>query len=108
MAEERKQTNPIACDLTVLDDREAHERVARKIFEGYTDVRELSDGYALQFRGFDWAEDLLAFIAGERQCCPFLTFELAFPPDDGPVWLRLRGSEEIKLFLQQNANLQRT
>lgn len=105
MSAQEKQSTPIACDLAVLDDREAHERVATRVFEGYTAVREMSDGYALRFPGFEWAEDLLTFVAGERQCCPFFTFELAVEPDDGPVWLRLRGGEEIKSYLEQNVNL---
>jgi hypothetical protein len=42
---------------------------------------------------------MLAFIAVEKECCPFFTFELALEPNDGPVWLRLRGSAEIKAFV---------
>jgi predicted ester cyclase len=43
---------------------------------------------------------VLEFVAAEKQCCPFFTFELAFEPDDGPLWLRLRGSAEIKAFVR--------
>ncbi len=39
-------------------------------------------------------------IHAERQCCSFLTFELLFEPDHGPIWLRVRGSEEVKSFLR--------
>lgn len=106
MSDQERPSTPIACDLTVLDDRDVHERVATKVFEGYTAVRELEDGYALRYPGFEWAEDLLAFVAGERQCCPFFMFEIAVHPDDGPVWLRLRGSERVKSFLEQNVNLE--
>jgi len=36
----------------------------------------------------------------ERDCCPFFTFELAFAPDHGPVWLRLRGPEGAKAVVE--------
>lgn len=105
MSNQKGHSTAIACDLTVLDDRDAHERVATKVFEGYTAVRELKEGYALRYPGFEWAEDLLMFVAGERQCCPFFTFEIVVQPDDGPLWLRLRGSEEIKSFLENHVHL---
>ena len=35
-------------------------------------------------------ESLLEFIAAERRCCPFLSFEIAFEPHGGPLWLRMR------------------
>ena len=60
----------------------------------------MEDGYAFRFPGASqWAGRLLAFVEGERQCCPFFTFELAFEPNRGPIWLRVRGSEEIKGFI---------
>lgn len=42
---------------------------------------------------------VLASIAAERQCCPLFTFEIVFEPNDGPLWLRLRGSAEVKSFI---------
>ncbi len=41
----------------------------------------------------------MEFITAERECCPFFRFELIVEPDDGPVWLRLRGSDEVKAFV---------
>jgi hypothetical protein len=61
----------------------------------------LPDGYAYQFPASDpWPAKVLEFVAAERQCCPFFTFEIVFEPNDGPLWLRLRGSEEVKAFIQ--------
>ena len=64
-------------------------------------MEELPDGFGFRFPGADpWAAKALEFIEAEKQCCPFFTFELAFEPDDGPLWLRLRGSAAIKDFVR--------
>jgi hypothetical protein len=87
---------PIACSLT------AGERALRSdeittLFRGRQEARELPDGYALRFAGDDaWATRLLAFITGERACCPFFTFALVFEPGQGPIWLHLRGPAGTK------------
>ena len=88
---------PIACLLTADDLRLRGDQIMRPLFQGRQEVRELADGYALRFPGEDvWASRLLEFIAGERACCPFFTFELVFEPSRGPIWLRLRGPEGTK------------
>jgi hypothetical protein len=43
---------------------------------------------------------VVTFIAEERACCPFFTFELQYEPNLGPIWLRLRGSADIKALLR--------
>ena len=52
-------------------------------------------------RAADALQLAAAFVAAERRCCPFLTFEIAFEPHGGPVWLRLRGSPRIKQFVAE-------
>jgi hypothetical protein len=44
----------------------------------------------------------MEFIAVERKCCPFFAFELVFEPQEGPMWLRLKGPEGVKSFIKQN------
>ena len=91
----------LACTLLGREFAERKETIARELFAHSTDVKELADGYAYRFEGFDpWAERMLAFIAVEKECCPFFTFELMVEPHNGPVWLRLRGSVEIKEFVK--------
>jgi hypothetical protein len=41
-------------------------------------------------------------VLAERACCPFLTFELIFPAPHDMLWLRLRGSEAAKEFVQSS------
>src|SRR5918994_1726510 len=93
-------TSPIAC---LLSEREAAirgEELAGGLFAAVEEVAELLDGYAYRFSGDgSQLEPLLEFITAERRCCPFLTFELAFEPHGGPLWLRLRGSQPVKALI---------
>src|SRR4051812_1163244 len=34
-----------------------------------------------------WPQRVFEFVAAERQCCPFFTFDVRFEPNDGPLWL---------------------
>lgn len=90
---------PIACNLSEAD-LAARSSEVSNLFEEVEQVRELDDGYAFRFSGSDAAAGrLLAFTLEERRCCPFFTFELAFEPNEGHLWLRLRGSAAIKDFV---------
>lgn len=91
---------PIACTLTVEEQKAWSDGMGRTIFEGYEEVRALSDGYALRFPGDEqWAHTLLGFVVHERDCCPFFTFRMVFEPDHGAIWLHLCGSADIKAFV---------
>ena len=101
IAEEDAGTTCIACNLLRRDFAERKEAITRDLFAHADGIEELPDGYGFRFPVADpWAAKALDFIAAEKQCCPFFTFELAFEPNDGPLWLRLRGSAEIKAFVQ--------
>jgi hypothetical protein len=87
----------IICTLSAQEQAARREEIAHTILAGRQEMVELPDGYALRFPGdAAWAEKLLAFIVGERECCAFFTFELIFAPQQGPLWLHLRGPEGTK------------
>ena len=95
-----EETAPLACLLTG-EDLAARGEVVRPLIASYQQLQELKDGYAFQFPGeSEWIQRVVTFIAEERACCPFFTFELQFEPNMGPIWLRLRGSPEIKAILR--------
>ncbi|MFB6098745.1 MAG: hypothetical protein ABEK84_06485, partial [Salinibacter sp.] len=84
---------PIACDLSAIDDREQHKTHAEALFAERQETRAVPGGVALRFPGtMDFAERILDFVRGERQCCPFLTFELIFEPEERGLWLLLGGN----------------
>jgi hypothetical protein len=63
-------------------------------------VEPRPDGYALVLATTDPALDAaVAAIRVERHCCPFLRFELAVAPGEGPVELRLTGPPGTREFL---------
>jgi hypothetical protein len=92
---------PIAC---VLSDPELAQRMAAleaDVFVAVRETRELEDGYAFRFPSdTGWLVQLATFIAEERRCCPFFTFELVCEPGEGPIWLHLRGREGVKAFIE--------
>ena len=90
----------LACLLTG-EDLVARGEVVRPLMASYQKLQELEDGYTFQFPGdSEWIQKVVAFVTEERECCPFFTFELQFEPNLGPIWLRLRGSVEIKAILR--------
>lgn len=98
------EQRPIACDLTAIseNERETHEKSSEKVFNAMKQFRELPDGYGFLLPAdTDIIEQAGLFIARERLCCPFFNFSLEVTPDQGPVWLNLRGSGETKQFIEQ-------
>lgn len=63
-----------------------------------TERLELPNGYAIRF-GADAFEAVARFVANERKCCPFLTFELRLEPGSGPLWLRMTGPDGTRAVL---------
>ncbi len=91
---------PIACTLSAeqlearLDSRELRDLTAA------AQVSELPDGIELEFSGDDaHLTGIVEFVAYERRCCQFLTFEIVLEPGLGPIHLRIRGPAGTKEFL---------
>ena len=96
---EEKQLEQITCQL---DDSALKQRIS--VFSQWLllkeEVIELEDGYSLRFPGNDeWTERVIEFIKSERLCCSFIKFKLTFEPNNGPIWLFMGGSTEIKKFV---------
>lgn len=92
----------IACLLSEREQAIRGEEIAANLFTHVVATEELADGYGFRFDDPDaHLTEVMAFVAAERRCCPFLTFEVAFTPHDGPLWLRLRGSAAIKAFVAE-------
>lgn len=91
----------IACDMSALTDEIRAEHITRtgRLFASTIKMDELPNGYAFHLPpDQDTLSDAAKFIANERLCCPFLSFELAVNADQ-TLWLRLLGNEEIKAFI---------
>ena len=91
---------PVACSLTGPELQERRRQVLRKVGENVIEVKDLGDGYAYRFPSDEiWITELANLITFERQCCPFLQFNVRIEPGAGPIWLELSGPEGTKDFL---------
>lgn len=103
--QEQTETPCLACNLVGRELADRKDAIARDLFAHAERVEELPDGFGYRFPAAEpWAARVLDFIAVEKRCCPFITFELVFEPNDGPLWLRLRGSDAIKAFVRAELN----
>ncbi|MFI5273370.1 MAG: hypothetical protein ACHQ4H_10110 [Ktedonobacterales bacterium] len=94
---------PLACSLTAAELRVRGDD-NRSLFARAHSMRELPDGYSFAFaaKAGD-ARNLLAFVLAERACCPFFTFELAFPSPHQAIQLIVRGREGVKEIVRSSA-----
>lgn len=106
MLESDENSHPqliLACNLAAIpaDQREAHNQTTRALFTSVQEVRDLPDGYA--FRLPTTNDALLqasTFVANERLCCPFIGFTIEVAAQEGGMWLKLTGVDEVKEFLR--------
>jgi hypothetical protein len=102
MTDQQTLDIPIACTLSNPELARRTAEIEESLFAGVLETSELPDGYAFRFpAAADWLPRLATFIAEERRCCPFFTFELVCEPAEGPIWLHLRGREGVKEFIAQ-------
>jgi hypothetical protein len=91
----------IACNLNDAEFQRRRAELLRSFQRTLLEGRELPDGYAYRFASdADQLSELAQLIAFERECCPFLTFNLRLEPANGPIWLELTGPEGTKEFLR--------
>jgi hypothetical protein len=92
---------PVACRLS---DAELRKREATLLAQFKTAViatEELPDGYVFRVPGDKkWMAVMWKLIVTERECCPFLAFELAAQPNMGPMSIRITGPAGTKDFLK--------
>lgn len=104
------ETTPVACDPSVLTDRERneHEERSKAVFAEREEMREVPGGYAFRFPGTtEYAERLVEVVRYERQCCPFLSFGIAFEPEERGIWLYMGGDENAEEYLAQEFDPER-
>jgi hypothetical protein len=92
---------PIACGLTSAELREREATLLAQFRSAVIDTEELREGYAFRVPGDGkWITSIAQMIVAERECCPFLTFELVAQPSMGPVIVRVTGPAGAKDFLK--------
>ena len=96
-----RDTIPILCSLTSAELREREVMLLAQFRPAVVETEELQEGYAFRLGGDGKLIGLLAeLIVAERECCPFLTFEVVALPNKGPVIVRVTGPAGTKEFVR--------
>jgi hypothetical protein len=94
-------STPIVCTLTTAELREREASLLAQFRSAVVETEELQDGFAFRLTGYGKLIALIAeLIVAERECCPFLTFELVALPNKGPVNVRVTGPAGTKEFVR--------
>jgi hypothetical protein len=81
-------------------DRAHYEQLVESLRHAILERRELPNGYAFRVDTTHvGAGKLVEWVELEKRCCPFFGFELRWERQNGPVWLHLEGTEDIKDFI---------
>jgi len=92
---------PVACRLSDAEFRKREATLLAQFKSALVASEELADGYAFRIPGDGSSFAVLAnLIMAERECCPFLTFEVVAQPNMGPVIVRVTGPGSAKEFLK--------
>ena len=93
--------NPLACSLTTAELRDREAALLTRFKAAVIETEELQQGYAFRLPGDANLIQLVAeLIVAERQCCPFLMFEVVALPHMGPVIVRVTGPAGAKEFVR--------
>jgi hypothetical protein len=98
---DRFDNTPIACSLTTVELRDREATLFAQFRSAVIETEELQEGYAFRLPGDgEWIGLIAELIVAERECCPFLAFEMAALPNMGPVIVRVIGPAGTKEFLR--------
>lgn len=101
------QAPELACEPSAIPaaERQEHFALGRELLEARAIERvALPNGYAIRLEP-EALEAVARFVANERKCCPFLTFELTLGSASGPLWLRMTGPEGTRAVLDAELNI---
>jgi hypothetical protein len=94
-------SEPIACSLTIAEFRDREATLLAQFKSAVIETEELQNGYAFRLPGDGERIRLVTeLIVAERECCPFLAFEVAALRNMGPVIVRMTGPAGTTEFLK--------
>jgi len=97
--ENAEYKDAICCTLNPSQ-LEERKKVLQKLQPLILEKTEIEKGYLFRFDGNNETMDqIVAIIKLERQCCPFLTFDLIVEKEANPLYLKITGPEGTKDFL---------
>jgi|SRR5215467_8422973 len=91
----------IACSLTTAEFRDREAKLLEQFRSAVIEAEEIQEGYSFRFPSDGkWIMLLAELMVTERECCPFLTFEVAALPNKGPLIVRVIGPPGAKEFVK--------
>jgi hypothetical protein len=94
-------SGPIACSLTTAEFRDREATLLAQFKSAVIETEELQNGYAFRLPGDGERIRLVTeLIVAERECCPFLAFEVTALRNTGPVIVRMTGPAGTTEFLK--------
>lgn len=91
----------VACSLSNAELRQREGTLLTDFKSAVTSREELPDGYAFRIPGEKkWLALVAELMMAERECCPFLTFQLTAGANLGALTLRITGPAGTKEFLK--------
>jgi hypothetical protein len=96
----------VACQLSSEAFQQRRDVVLTLMRQHLKEQRSHPNGLALRFAAeVGQLECLAEFMEIERQCCPFLRFQLAIEPFGKSIWLELTGQEGTRDWLEDDLGL---
>lgn len=90
----------LICTLADTAMTQRRQQIMTDLWPMLENTKELADGYGFQFPGTDTAvRQVLEFVLQERTCCAAFRIEMQFEPNQGPLWLNIRGGNGVKEFI---------
>ena len=93
--------SPISCRLTTPELAARLEEIRAGLLSRVESVARTDAGYRLRLPNTDEiAASVLDFVRFERQCCPFLDFQVTIPAQPRPIDIDLGGDGEVLAFIR--------
>jgi hypothetical protein len=82
--------------------RERWMATGTQVFAAIEEVQELADGYRCRLPGdTDTFGKLTDYVSLDRFCCPFVHWTIEIEPNRGPLWLTMKGTQDVKALIRQ-------
>ena len=92
---------PIACSLTTAEFRDREAKLLAQFRSAVIETEELQEGCAFRLSGRgEWIGLIAELMVAERECCPFVAFEVIALPNKGPLIVRVTGPDGTKEFVR--------
>ncbi len=96
-----KNESPIDCRLSAPDLAARLAEIRAGLLSSVENVEPIDSGYRLRLPNTGPnAEAVLDFVRLERQCCPFLDFQVTIPSEARSIHLELTGDGEVREFIR--------